>query len=90
MISKKSESLIQKRTLNISNALVKNLLQGLWVLKLSVDLGNDRLGKLALLTLFNLSLITDPGVKNLLSLMGQSSSLIKLESLGLKLSGFLF
>ena len=78
-----------ERTLNISDRLLKDLLESLWVLKLLLDLGNDALGKLLLLTLLDLSLVTDPGIKNSLGLSGQSSALGDLESLGLELCGLL-
>lgn len=77
------------RTLNISDGLLKDLLEGLWVLKLLLDLGDDGLSKLLLLALLNLSLVTDPGVKNGLSLSGQSGALGDLEGLGLELCGLL-
>ena len=78
-----------KRTLNIGNALVKNLLKGLGVLKLLLDLGDDALSKLALLPLLDLSLVADPGVKDGLGLVGDGRLLLELESLSLKLGGFL-
>ena len=77
------------RTLNISDGLLEDFLEGLWVLKLLLDLGNDGLSKLLLLTLLDLSLVTDPGVKNGLSLSGQSGALGDLEGLGLELCGLL-
>jgi len=75
--------------LNISDALLEDLLKNLRVLKLLGDLGDDAISELLLLTLLNLSLVADPGVKNLLGLVGKSSGLLKLVSLGLKLSSFL-
>ncbi len=80
---------IEQRTLNIGNGLLKDLLEGLWVLKLLLDLGNDALGKLLLLALLDLSLVTDPRVKDSLSLGGQSSALGDIESLSLKLGSLL-
>lgn len=77
-------------TLNISNALLKDLLENLGVLKLLLDLADDALGKLTLLALLNLALVANPGVENLLSLGSQSSALLKLVGLSLKLSGFLY
>lgn len=76
-------------TLDIGNALLEDLLQNLGVLELLLDLADDRLSKLALLALLDLALVTDPGVKDLLSLSGKSSTLLEFVSLGLKLSGFL-
>ena len=77
-------------TLNISNALLKDLLENLGVLKLLLDFADDALGKLTLLALLNLALVANPGVENLLSLGSQGSALLNLVGLGLKLSGFLY
>ena len=77
------------RTLNISNALLKNLLQNLGVLELLLDLANDGLGKLTLLALLNLALIADPGVEDGLGLRGKSSALLELVGLSLELGGLL-
>ena len=79
-----------KLTLNIGNALLKDLLENLGVLKLLLDLADDALGKLTLLALLNLALVANPGVENLLGLGSKSSALLKLVGLGLKLSGFLY
>lgn len=79
----------KKLTLHIGNALLENLLQNLGVLKLLLDLGNDGLGKLTLLALLNLVLVADPRVKDLLSLSGQSSALLELVGLSLKLGSLL-
>lgn len=49
-----------RRTLNVCNTLLQDLLQNLGVLKLLLDLSNNVLGKFLLLTLLDLSLITDP------------------------------
>lgn len=76
-------------TLNIGNALLQYLLQGLGVLKLLGDLGDDALGQLPLLPLLDLALVPDPGVENDLGLVGQGSLLLELVGLGLKLGGFL-
>lgn len=76
-------------TLNISNRLVEDLLQHLWVLELLLDLGNNALGKLLLLALLDLSLVTHPRVENVLGLSGQGSALLELESLSLKLGSLL-
>ena len=85
-----STSDIAKRTIDISDGLLKDLLEILWVLTLLLDLGNDACGKLLLLALLDLSLVTDPGVKDSLSLSGQSGALGELESLGLELCGLLY
>lgn len=77
------------RTLNVSNALVKNLLQDLGVLELLVDLGNDALGQLALLPLLHLALVADPGVQDGLGLVGDGGLLLELVGLGLELGGLL-
>ena len=79
----------KERTLNVSNALVKNLLENFGVVELLLNLGDDGLGKLALLPLLDLSLVTHPRVQNTLGLGGDVNALLKLESLGLKLGGFL-
>lgn len=76
-------------TLNISNALLEDLLENLGVLELLVDLSDDAVSKLALLALLDLTLVADPRVKDLLGLGGQSSALLELVGLGLKLGGFL-
>lgn len=78
-----------KRTLNVSDALVKNLLESLGVLELLLNLGNDGLGKLALLPLLDLALVADPRVEDRLGLGGDGSLLLELESLGLELGGLL-
>jgi hypothetical protein len=75
--------------LNISNALLENLLKDLGVLELLLDLGDNGLSKLLLLALLNLSLVSDPRLKNSLGLSSQSSLLLKLESLRLKLGSLL-
>jgi hypothetical protein len=78
-----------KHTLNVGDALVKDLLEGLGVLELLLDLGDNGLGKLALLPLLDLALVADPGVEDRLGLVGDGGLLLKLESLGLKLGGLL-
>ena len=77
-------------TLNISNALLKDLVEGLGVLELLLDLGNDALGKLLLLADLDLALVADPGVKDGLGLGGEGSLLLHLVGLGLELGGLLF
>lgn len=76
-------------TLNISNALLQDLLQNLGVLKLLLDLGNDGLGKLTLLALLDLVLVANPRVENLLGLGSKGGALLELVGLGLELGGFL-
>jgi hypothetical protein len=77
------------RTLNVSDALVEDLLESLGVVELLLDLGDDRLGKLALLPLLNLALVADPRVEDGLGLSGDGRLLLELESLRLKLGGLL-
>lgn len=76
-------------TLNLGHALLENLLQGLGVLQLLLDLGNNRLGKLLLLALLDLTLITNPRVENGLGLSGKGGLLLELVSLSLKLGSLL-
>jgi hypothetical protein len=78
-----------EHTLNVSDALVKDLLEGLGVLELLLDLGNDGLGKLLLLPLLDLALVADPRVEDGLGLGGDGGLLLKLKSLGLELGGLL-
>jgi hypothetical protein len=75
--------------LNVSNTLLEDLLKDLGVLELLLDLGDNGLSKLLLLALLNLSLVSDPRLKNSLGLSSQSSLLLKLESLRLKLGSLL-
>lgn len=79
----------EELTLNIGNTLLKDLLQNLGVLELLLNLADDGLGKFALLALLDLALVAHPGLQNLLGLGGQSSALLELVGLSLKLSGFL-
>ena len=76
-------------TLNFSNALLQNLLEGLGVLELLGDLGDDGLGELPLLALLDLALVPDPRVQDGLGLGGDGSLLLELKGLGLELGGFL-
>lgn len=78
-----------RRTLNVSDALVEDLLEGLGVLELLLNLGNDGLGKLALLPLLDLALVADPRVEHGLGLVGNGRLLLELESLRLELGGLL-
>lgn len=77
------------RTLNVGNALLEDLLEDLGVLELLLNLGDDRLSELLLLSLLDLALVSDPGVKDALGLGGQGGLLLELESLSLELGGFL-
>lgn len=77
-------------TLNVSNALLKDLVKDLGVLELLLDLGNDALGKLLLLADLDLALVANPGVKDSLGLGGEGGLLLHLVSLGLELGGLLF
>lgn len=77
-------------TLNISNALLEDLVEGLGVLELLLDLGNDALGELLLLALLDLALVADPGVKDGLGLSREGSLLLHLVGLGLELGGLLY
>jgi hypothetical protein len=77
-------------TLNVGNALLKDLVEGLGVLELLLDLGNDALGKLLLLADLDLALVADPGVKDSLGLSRKSSLLLGLVGLGLELGSLLF
>lgn len=75
--------------LSVGNSLRKNLLLELGVLKLLVDISNNRVGKSLLLSLSNLSLVSNPGVQNRLSLSSKVDLLLKYERLTLKLSSLL-
>lgn len=65
-----------KPTLDVRNALVKDLLESLRVLELLLDLGNDGLGKLTLLPLLDLSLVAHPRVQDSLRLVCDGSLLL--------------
>lgn len=78
------------RTLDVGHALLEDLLEDLGVLKLLLNLGNDGLGQLPLLSLLDLALVSDPRLKNGLGLGGESSLLLELKGLSLELGGFLF
>lgn len=75
--------------LDVSNALVEDLLQDLGVLKLLLDLGDNGVGQLLLLADLDLALVADPGVKNRLGLVGEVGLLLHLVGLSLELGGFL-
>jgi hypothetical protein len=76
-------------TLNISNALLEDLLENLGVLELLLDLADDGLGKLTLLALLNLALVADPGVEDSLGLSSKGGALLELVGLSLELGGLL-
>jgi hypothetical protein len=77
------------RTLNISNTLLEDLLKDLGVLKLLLDLCDNGLSELLLLSLLDLAFVSDPRVKDVLGLSSKSSLLLQLESLSFKLGGLL-
>ena len=77
------------RTLNVSDALLEDLLKGLRVLELLLHLGDDALSELLLLALLQLALVADPRVQDSLGLGSEGGLLLKLEGLGLDLGGFL-
>jgi len=76
-------------TLNVSDALLEDLLEGLGVLELLLDLGNDAGSELLLLALLDLGLVADPRVKDGLGLSGKSSLLLELVGLGLEAGSLL-
>ena len=76
-------------TLNILHALLEDLVEYLGVLELLLDLGNDGVCELPLLSGLDLAFVADPRVKNSLCLSGELSLLLELVCLGLELSGFL-
>jgi hypothetical protein len=78
-----------ERTLDVSDALVQDLLEGARVLQLLLNLGDDRLGKLALLPLLDLALVADPRIENSLGLERNGGLLLELESLSLELGSLL-
>lgn len=81
---------LSQLTLNIGNALLENLLEGLGILKLLLDLGDDGGSKLLLLALLDLALVTHPRVENSLGLSGKGSALLELISLSLELGSLLY
>ena len=72
-------------TLDICNALLKNLLQCLGVLQLLCNFSNDGISELFLLSLLHLALVSYPRIKHRLSFRSQRSLLFKLICLGFKL-----
>ncbi|KAF3391753.1 hypothetical protein F1880_007821 [Penicillium rolfsii] len=79
----------KRLTLNISNALLEDLLQNLGVLELLLDLADNSLGKLTLLALLDLALVADPGVEDGLGLSSKGGALLELVGLSLELGGLL-
>ena len=73
-----------KLTLNVGNALLEDLLEGLGVLELLLDLGDDGGGELLLLALLDLALVADPGVEDGLGLGGDGRLLLEVKGLGLE------
>lgn len=74
---------------DVSDSLVEDLLEGLGVLELLVDLGDDGVGELLLLAGLDGTLVADPRVEDGLGLVGEVDLLLELVSLGLELGGFL-
>lgn len=66
----------QAHTLNIRNALVKNLLEDLGVLQILLDLGNDGFGEFTLLPLLDTLLVANPGVEDGLGFGGERGLLL--------------
>ncbi|KAI7001269.1 hypothetical protein KC329_g121 [Hortaea werneckii] len=81
--------LLRDNALDISDALLEDLVQDLRVLELLVDLADDGLGQLALLARLDLALVADPRVQHALGLVGQGRLLLELVGLGFELGGFL-
>lgn len=81
--------LLSQSLLDISYTLRQNLLQEFWILELLVDLCDNAVRQLFLLSLLNLALVSDPAVKYGLGLRGQSSTLLELVSLSFELCGLL-
>ena len=77
------------RTLDISDGLVEDGLEGLGALELLLDLGDDGLGELALRPLLDLALVADPAVEDGLGLVRDGGLLLQLVGLGLELGGLL-
>lgn len=86
---KSNDLSLSKDLFNFRNGLLKKLGLESRVLDLAVNLVNDGLSKSLLFFLADLSLVSDPRVKNGLGFMGEFDLLLKLESLGLKLDSLL-
>jgi hypothetical protein len=74
---------------DVGNGLVEDLLEGLGVLELLVNLGDDGVGELLLLAGLDGTLVANPRVEDDLGLVGEVDLLLELVSLSLELSGFL-
>jgi hypothetical protein len=79
----------KRLTLDISDALVEDLLEDLGVFELLLNLGDDGVRELTLLPLLDLAFVAHPGVEDRLGLLNKSSLLLQLIGLGLQLGGFL-
>jgi hypothetical protein len=79
----------RRRTLDVSDGLVEDGLEGLGALELLLDLGDDGLGELALLPLLDLALVADPAVEDRLGLVRDGRLLLELVGLGLELGRLL-
>lgn len=88
-LSSLSLFLLGEQSLDLLNRLGQQSLLELWVANLGLDLGDDGSGQLLLLHLSDLGLVSDPGVKDGLGLVGDFNLLLELECLGLKSSGLL-
>lgn len=76
-------------TLYILHTLIQNALQDFRVFQLLLDLTDDAVGQLPLLSGLNLPFIPHPGVENTLGLCSQSGLLLHLVCLSLESRGFL-
>ena len=76
-------------TLHISQALLQDQLQLFWVLELLANLANDALREFSLLTLLHLSFVANPGIKDRLGLLHESSPLFEFVRFGLEMSRLL-
>jgi hypothetical protein len=68
-------------TFYISDSLIQDLLKNLGVLKFLLNLGNDGISQLLLLSGLDLSLVSYPRVKNSLGFSSDGCLLFELESL---------
>lgn len=77
-------------TLNVSDALLENLVKDLGVLQRLLNLGNNGVGELLLLFGLDLALVAYPRVENGLGLSRNGGLLLKFICLSLKLGGLLY
>jgi hypothetical protein len=77
------------QSLNITDALLKDLLQDFRILQFLGDFGDDAVGELFLLTLFDLSFVADPAVEHGLGFCRERGALRELKCLGLEMGRFL-